>query len=225
MTCFQKIKMLQWLQWLQWLFIFRLGSPKLARCVGGVRYLGQSPKKKLFFWCLPLDTLLSLKSVSYDNKKVKEEEIIFIGKKHIFYACYFFSEVQKVSSQIQKLFRTVWHMSKAGQFSLNYVNILRIMWKLFFTSIQQYYIVFLLSISFYILSWQRGFEKVLFKLLEFSKYSLSWICWYPELILPCTMCQKRARSIEWMSLYPILFIEQLFFILQLYWRSKPGRPT
>ena len=75
--------------------------------MGGVRYLGQSPKKNRFFWCHPLDTLLSLKSVSYDNKKVKEEEIIFIGKKHIFYACYFFSEVQKVSSQIQKLFRTV----------------------------------------------------------------------------------------------------------------------
>ena len=37
------------------MIFFRLGSPKLARWVGGVRYWGQSPKKTDFFLHLPVD--------------------------------------------------------------------------------------------------------------------------------------------------------------------------
>ena len=126
---------------------------------------------------------------------------------------FFFSEVQKVSSQIQKLFRTVWHMSKAGQFSLNYVNILRIMWKLFFMLIQQYYRVFLLSNSYSVLA--GGIWQSAFKLFEFSKISsLEY-----EDIQNCfchAQCvkEKGARSNDRMNvkfaLFPILFLLKNF---------------
>ena len=124
----------------------------------------------------------------------------------------FFSEVQKVSSQIQKLFRTVWHMSKAGQFSLNYVNILRIMWKLFFMLIQQYYRVFLLSNSYSVLA--EGILQSAFKLFEFSKISsLEY-----EDIQNCfchAQCVKEEKGlIHWMNvkfaLFPILFLLKNF---------------
>ena len=84
--------------------------------------------RRSFLCVLELKSLLKW-SIWYFGYLTPHRRKTFIKSRH-FYSVIFSSKVQKVSSQIQKLFRTVWHVSKPGQFSLSSVNILRIMWTL-----------------------------------------------------------------------------------------------